>query len=527
MRCLRLPALTLGAALATSGCVEALDQTPGLFSRSGTTLSVLVDQSAATVQTVRARIYTSNQLLTMTPGSGGTYSVAYTPPGCADFVTLRYEITYDDNNDGGTTKVRYEPADGFYYKRIYGAKPPGCPQSRQFQVNRTQDVVDQNIGDGICYAGAPAYGCTLRAAVQEANSDSTPDSIAVAMGDYYIGLNGDDDHAAVGDLDLRYDVLITGAGRGLTRIFSNQTDNIFHVGAGGRSYVDVTIRNLTVDGTQDAVPVKNEGALRLEELVIRNGWSDNSGGGCIQSEAFLDMERVEVHGCYATLGPGGGLLITAGQARVRKSTFHDNGAAQHGAGIAVIGTGTLTLEDSTLYANRANVYGGGLFVNYDLDANVRNCTIYDNEAFTGGSRGEGGGIYAAAFSGELRISNTLVAQNLRRGVLNSDSSDCYGTFTSFGGNLIGIGISDDCTVDDTYSGGDDLLGETYFNIDPRLSGPTGWPQAFTPDATSPALSAASAGAPNQAHLVQCTRKDQFGRDRTTMGACDVGAVQRP
>ena len=57
-----------------------------------------------------------------------------------------------------------------------------------FDVNDTNDRVDSNLGDGLCRTSAGT--CTLRAAVQQANTLNGPDTINVPGGVYTIRLGG-------------------------------------------------------------------------------------------------------------------------------------------------------------------------------------------------------------------------------------------------------------------------------------------------------------------------------------------------
>jgi CSLREA domain-containing protein len=75
-------------------------------------------------------------------------------------------------------------------------------QPLTLNVNSIQDVVDANPGDGICATAGSNPVCTLRAAIQETNSFPTADTINVPVGAYILSLNGLDDSAAVGDLDI-------------------------------------------------------------------------------------------------------------------------------------------------------------------------------------------------------------------------------------------------------------------------------------------------------------------------------------
>ncbi len=69
-----------------------------------------------------------------------------------------------------------------------------------FTVNDTSDTVDTNPGDGL--AQDASGNTTLRAAVMEANALAGADVINVPAGTYFLTLDGDDEFAALGDLDL-------------------------------------------------------------------------------------------------------------------------------------------------------------------------------------------------------------------------------------------------------------------------------------------------------------------------------------
>lgn len=60
-----------------------------------------------------------------------------------------------------------------------------------FTVTRTTDAVDPSPGDGIC--GGPLGPCSLRQAVQEANSLHGADTILLPEGAYLLTLLGEDE----------------------------------------------------------------------------------------------------------------------------------------------------------------------------------------------------------------------------------------------------------------------------------------------------------------------------------------------
>src|SRR5687768_17186431 len=71
-----------------------------------------------------------------------------------------------------------------------------------FTVNSPIDAADASPGDGVCASSAGA--CTLRAAIQEANTTPTADTITLPSGTFALTIGGrGEDAAATGDLDIR------------------------------------------------------------------------------------------------------------------------------------------------------------------------------------------------------------------------------------------------------------------------------------------------------------------------------------
>jgi len=89
-----------------------------------------------------------------------------------------------------------------------------------FTVNNTADKVDANPGDGLC--SDDIGNCTLRAAIQEANSLEGADTVNIPTGIYVLTIQGiGENAAATGDLDITDEITITGAGAANTVIDGN------------------------------------------------------------------------------------------------------------------------------------------------------------------------------------------------------------------------------------------------------------------------------------------------------------------
>src|SRR3954469_7609684 len=86
--------------------------------------------------------------------------------------------------------------------------------SHTFTVDTTRDVVDNGIGDGFCRTGvAAATGCSLRAAIQAADSTAASDGIVPPAPANPYSLTrptGSEQDAANGDLDITNPLTIDG-----------------------------------------------------------------------------------------------------------------------------------------------------------------------------------------------------------------------------------------------------------------------------------------------------------------------------
>src|SRR5437588_7927242 len=107
--------------------------------------------------------------------------------------------------------------------------PATVVHAAAFTVNTTADEKDANPGDGVCYARA-ANACTLRAAVQEANSTNGPSTITFLTTGQYI-LNTTDSgnlRPNTHDLEIANAITIVGPGQGSTLIVGSG-DRVFDV----------------------------------------------------------------------------------------------------------------------------------------------------------------------------------------------------------------------------------------------------------------------------------------------------------
>lgn len=272
-------------------------------------------------------------------------------------------------------------------------------QAATFNVGNAMDQVDANIGDGNCATTGGV--CTLRAAIQEANARSGPHTIIVPAGTYALtiknnianGVEVPEDNAATGDLDIKADVTISGAGSGSTFIDG---------GAANDRVFDILAHPL----------VGSKFKVRFEKMMIQNGVTTigNQHGGGIRNSGELWLDSVQVYKNYSGDIPGkslttlaGGGISNAGTLHVtNKSTVTMNHA--HGPYGGVSNQGEFYLSDSTIKGNSTDSSGGG-FGNTSASsrAELDGCILSDNKAMA--SKETGGGIQN---NGYIKLTNCTI-----------------------------------------------------------------------------------------------------------------------
>jgi CSLREA domain-containing protein len=142
----------------------------------------------------------------------------------------------------------------------------GIASAADFTVNSTNDGVDANPGNGICATGAGV--CTLRAAIQEANSSPGTDTISVPAGVYALEIptvNVDLD--TTGDFDIHSPMTIVGVGAGVTII------------DGGFPLPGSDPRARGLDRLIEIHPTA--GNVTIRDLTLREGFSVEDGGAIL------------------------------------------------------------------------------------------------------------------------------------------------------------------------------------------------------------------------------------------------------
>ncbi len=251
-----------------------------------------------------------------------------------------------------------------------------------YLVNSLLDEPNADPALGKCLS-YPSHVCTLRAAVQQANFDTGPDTIVIPAGTYILTRAGYDDTALVGDLDMIHSVNLQGAGSGLTVIDGNGSvtgDRVFQILS---SATQVTITGLTIRNGQSlsstvgtigggGLYMEGAGQLQLNDVIIAGNRALNGGG------------------LYANLSAQGG-SIEMDRVVVRANTVTAGGVGAGGGVFAYLPSSLsrVVIQDSQVYSNTADGTGGGFFVRGNSAAqwSIQSSEFYSNTAASGGAIG--------------------------------------------------------------------------------------------------------------------------------------------
>jgi fibronectin-binding autotransporter adhesin len=275
--------------------------------------------------------------------------------------------------------------------------------------------------------------CSIREAVQSANTNADvggcthaggfgTDTITIPAGFYTLTRGGiDEDNNATGDIDIRSNLTLQGAGAGTTSIAlcGNCSDRVLQVVLG----TSVTINDVT-----------------LRDGDLPNG---RAGAGLrTEPNTSTALNRVTV-GLNTVDGNAGGIL-NRGSMFINASAVTNNvtvNATQGGGGIFNDDNAHLIINDSRILDNQttgngANGSGAGIYNDVGAELTIINSTIDGNTIDIGGTIsgnviGDGGGIFSA---GSFQITQSTISHN-----------------TANGNDARGGGISCD-TTEATFSG---------------------------------------------------------------------------
>jgi CSLREA domain-containing protein len=379
--------------------------------------------------------------------------------------------------------------------------PGSAAYATTITVNTVQDELN---ADG---------NCSLREAIQAANTDSAvdgcaagsgADTIVLAAGTYTLSIVGRDENAsASGDLDITSNLTVNGGAATSTIIDGAGLDRVFHIGPGVTAGISgMTIQNGNLGaagpGAGGGVGIFNDSGstLTLTDITVSGNTGGTGGAGLTNSGTLLTLVNSTVSG-NSTGGPGGGGILNGfgSTLSVVKSTISGNTS---GAGGGILNDGgTVIMTNSAVSGNTVTgIEGGGIWQAFPGTGSltVNSSTIANNSAASGG------GIKVSA--GTATLKNTIVANSPGGG-------NCNGPISSAGHNL-----SRDSSCPFSSSGD---LNNTNPLLGPlEVSG--GTTATHTLLASSPAIDAGSGDCPPPA-------TDQRGIARPQGAACDIGASE--
>ncbi|MEU9899978.1 choice-of-anchor Q domain-containing protein [Streptomyces phaeochromogenes] len=419
---------------------------------------------------------------------------------------------------------------------LLAAAPAGWPVTASaaapltLVVDRTVDEPDTNPGDGVCQA--INGGCTLRAAVEEANANPGHDRITfpplslVHKGEKLrlTRTGAGEDQGYVGDLDITDDLTIAGNGARRTIVDGGGLlggDRVFDVDPAGAGMV-VELSGLTVTGgavTGAGGGIRTQGDLRLDASTLAgNAATGNGGGLAVESPAArADLTTVTIQD-NETQRDGGG-ISNRGTLLTSRSGVAANRAAGDSGGVFT--AGIARLSSSTISGNRASGSGGGLPAGGMVTSGnsvLENVTISGNTGDPGGllvggptaltnvtiAHNTGGIINLAGAGGTVRAVNTIVADSAFVPGVN-----CYGPIVSLGHNL-----------EDSASCGFTAASDLQ-HANPGLA-----PLAYSIGPTRTHAVAATSAAVDAGDPARCPAADQRGVSRPQGSLCDIGAYER-
>ena len=304
----------------------------------------------------------------------------------------------------------------------------------------------------------------------------------------------DDNAGLTGDLDISGNVIITGAGVGLT-----------------------TIENTTRFGTR-SFDVHSEASVGLSNLTLRSDAASIGGG--IRNAGHLSLSRIEITGATATRG--GALVNRKGaEATIVASLFRDN--TSNTSGGAIDNQGALDIRFSTFSGNAA-LSGSAIHNASSGVGSITNVTVADNIA------SETAAVVNAS-GGHVQLTNTIIARN------SGPNRDVGGDFSSTHSL---IGIADGATGFDEATD-NNITGTRQAPVSARLGelgdfgGPT---DSYRPARNSAAIDAGLDRFEDAIHVASEERRttnisgdDQRGvrrpqpTDATLPNPIDIGSVE--
>ena len=398
-------------------------------------------------------------------------------------------------------------------------------------VDDAADRGDDEPGDGVC--GGATGGCTLRAAIDEANLWPALDTITIATGiDPVLDRSGAlEDQNRSGDLDVLDPLILVGGG---ATVDATGIDRVFDVSSAGLELRDLVVRGGVGVDEPDGSDARGGGVRAAAGIVVVDGVTFDGNragsGGAIHADAAstLTIARSRFVGnASGSVDPfaGGGGAVWAWGVSVTTSTFDDNRAEQDGGAIYA---GEFTVDRSTFHGNEAGGDGGAIQINSSSgDASIASSTFVANDA-----AGRGGAVMGGyGFPGIRITASTFTANRAPSGAgfatINPGTVEIGGSLLDNAGvecaddNLVSLGYNIVADASCGFVGVGDQ--QRVLALVAPLADNGGGTSTQLPFSTSPAIDAIPAGTAGLCDGALPT--DQRGALRPQGGGCDIGAVE--
>jgi len=246
-----------------------------------------------------------------------------------------------------------------------------------------------------------------------------------------------------------------GQGRGITFGSGVDAQTVFR---------GITIKNGNVNYTRGeggAIRCENSSPI-IDSCVITSNRSEIGGGGIYLENSGALIQNTDIRNNTASYNRGGGVTVVRGNPHVESSTVIGNHVVSSGhlggGGIYSSG-GEIRIQNTIIAQNGSERNGGGLYVGDLTRAEIINCTTVSNRPQ---------GVYS---TGDAVIQNNIIwgnGVNLINGQAGANRPSSY-----------------------SIIGGENYPGQGVLNRDPRLN-----PQTFMLTSASPGIDAGSSmGAP--------------------------------
>lgn len=375
-------------------------------------------------------------------------------------------------------------------------------QAATFNVNSTGDNPDTNTSDGICLDVNAS--CTLRAAIEQANTTPESDTITLAEETYVL----------LDSLDaISTEISIVGNPSNantvhLTRDTSAALFRILDITSSGV----LTLNGVKISNGDDTfgAGLRNSGDTILQNSIVTNNRAMIGGG--VYNTGTVTITNSTISDNSVTSN-GGGIFLQNGILLIHRSSLQNNTATgssgSSGGGVYIGGTSTsVKIYNSTLYNNSADDDGGGFYNLTPATTRLENTTFCNNTAGD-----QGGGFFTSA-SSTIVYKNNLFSENTAAGF----GPDCkYGTLAipgpSEGFNMISDATG--CFLNEQET--------DYLNVPGNLDAFQDNGSAGNGHCPLKSVSAAINNGPSVCPDENGNATDQLGQTRS--GNCDRGAVE--